>query len=199
MPRWPQALTTSLAASSPRVQRPGLERSLGVVARLQTTNGIHELLRGYPDPAVHRVEIDAAGWTSRPYRFDPRPNRLFETGTYRTAFRSVAGERAVERENLNGTLLHRHIHGIERALGRRGDETEDKCSHRRDQPDADLHRVLGIAVEMMLRQDAAQPHSQQSATEGACEDDYADNRRVHSPRFMSGVDAGSVPGYAPMA
>src|SRR5262249_52171564 len=86
---------------------------------------------------------------------------------------SIAREDSVEREQVDGVLPYSCIHCIKGGFRGSGDESENECGHRGDEPDAQPHRVLGLGVELTLREAGAQPQAQQCASK--CEYEYRDS------------------------
>ena len=56
------------------------------------------------------------------------------------------------------------------------------AAHHGDKPNPQLHRVLGLAAEMMVRQGGVEPDPGQRATKRACEDQRADREASHDVR-----------------
>ena len=89
----------------------------------------------------------------------------------RESFRAILRENAVEQNEIGGDLLHLRGLCIERALRCGDEEAKHQRSDSGDQADAKAHHVLGMFVQMILWQDAAQQRAEPYAAQHHCEYD----------------------------
>jgi hypothetical protein len=94
-----------------------------------------------------------------------RPNHAAHLDADRLRFRAILLQQSVEQDDVGGDLFDLTALGVERALGRRDQQTEHQGGDGCDQPDAEPHDVLGVLAEMMLRQRGAQQRAEHDAAQ----------------------------------
>src|SRR5262249_3015220 len=62
---------------------------------------------------------------------------------------------------------------------------------------SELHDVLGVRTQMVLRQDGVEQHAQERAAEDAREDDRGDRERTHGYLLAVAMPANPVANVAP--
>src|SRR5262249_48175813 len=95
--------------------------------------------------------------------------------------RPVARQDAVEEDDVTGQLGKSIPLRVERTLGGRDQQAEHEGGQGPDQAHPQLHKVLGFRAQMMLGKHGAQNHSEDDASENACQDDAANSQGTHEP------------------
>ena len=78
-------------------------------------------------------------------------------------------QRAIELEQVNADLLDLGTLRFVRAVRGGNEQAEDEGGHGRDEAHHQLHHVLGVALEVVVRQSRVQPQAGQRSTERECE------------------------------
>ena len=114
-----------------------------------------------------------------PHTTDGSGGGISELGVSLSRFGTVGGEHAVEERDLGSHLDDLDALGVVGALGRIHQQAQEQGGHGRNQAHSQLHGVLGVRAQMMLRHEAANPPPEQHGPEQAGRDDDGAEVGVH--------------------
>ena len=136
-----------------RVATPSTEATLLEMARSSTASQLERVCRGY----------------RRAMQGIPNALRL----------RPVTREGPIQHDHVRRDLLELGILRVEGALRGTGEQSEDERGHGRDESHGELHDVLRVRAQVLIREHAAKHHSEERGAEDAGEHDHGDCNGTH--------------------